>query len=186
MSIAAVVASTCCCDTNPCDCATSAFSASWSGAYTIEGDCADCGDPSGTLYGGPVTAETSFTLSQSRVLCNWAYTQTTCETSYSCDDDSEVGDLCVGVVWTLAHSVVGTSRWIVSAQFYRGSTATSPFDQSLGTVSWSTTTGAGDDCPPTATTFNWESGDLTVAGDLCWASGYAPISAWTRGTITLS
>lgn len=185
MSHAGPAASTCCCDANPCDCATSSFLITWTGAYQLKGDCADCVDPTGTRY-TQVDADTTVVASQSRIDCDWQGTDEQCETAYSCDDDSANGDACLAVVWIIAHSVVGTSRWIVSGQFYRGDTATGPFNESLGTVSWSTTTGAADACPPTGTTFNWESGDLTVASDNCWSSGYAPISAWTRGTVSLS
>jgi hypothetical protein len=186
MSQLAVIASICCCEDNPCACATTAFALSWSGGVTLRADCADCPPETEDSLEAEVSSAASYVVVQDRTLCDWRTEWSETVSIERCDATGTDLSLTLRIFWAVAKSVIPSTRWVVTAQIYRESAVGSGVNL-LGIVSWSTTTGSGADCPPTGVAFAWESGDLTVDTNLCWTPIFdCPVESWTRGTVTLS
>lgn len=198
MSVAALIASGCCCDVDPCNCPTTAFTVDWSGFVQFAPDCAVCEaldpenyDPSqvATISSALVTPAT---IVVERTLegvpnCKYAAVIEESRRVVQCDGATTENVVAVRTEVTLARNVFG--RWGISIRVTR---LLNGSDGGLyGTVAelgWLAPMPGGDGaCPPTVGAWVWNGTSEPSTVDACWSGIEAlPLTGYSRGAVGLS
>lgn len=190
MSTAAVVAAGCCCTDNPCDCATTAFTVTWSGHIRLKGDCDECDFSEGgedQAFSADAQSPGSVVVVQSRIDCKWYESWQDTQPIVRCNDDETEFIAILRIDWTLEKvNILGTFYWSVQAIVYRNPFGTGAASEVIAILSWITTTGNGNDCPTTGVAFAFN-GTAPATDDACWSiTDEWPIYSFVAGTVTLS
>lgn len=200
MSIAAVIASTCCCGENPCNCtAVTAVTVTWDGSITLEAECSDpeCNDSGSYSMGAVTITNLSVVATQQRGSGNCFYTGThTQEIELTnCDDMTTVSQTVEAYVIVSWNSFF--SKW--DAAFYLRvqspcesvsascSWYTGGFNNALLSVSSRSPTGS-TTCPPLEAYDDVAvCGPSGLASSPFCSSGACPVvSSYTPGSLTVS
>lgn len=121
MSIAAVIAGTCCCG-GDCDCGTSAFTVDWSGSAVFYQDCEtkqfpECDNPP-SRYASLSITSASIVVTQ-RASCNFFGYQEWTVDSTSCADEEDVAELTIRMEVTLTKSPASPFHWLLNIKLKR-------------------------------------------------------------------